>query len=159
MKELRKLSKNIAIDTGPLLLPLTREAGWESVKKILYMHERGELTLHVGLFNIGELASATYKLGFDAETALSYAKLVSEKLSVVEGTSYAMWLGMLRIESYRSKYNIPWGDISSASAALSMNIPVIVLGKDDHFKLLAKLCSNLGKTIRVIKVEDLQNLL
>ena len=130
MKELRNSPNNMAIDTGPLLLPLTREPGWDKIMKLLNSHENGEVVLHVGLFNIGELAYAMHRLGYDVDTSLRYAILVSEKLDVIGNLRYAIWMSRLRIGAYELRYNIPWGDISSATVAHLMEIPVIALDEE-----------------------------
>ena len=90
LRGLRNLPDNIVIDTGPLLLPLTQEQGWDKVRKLLVMHERGEITLHVGLFNIAELISAMHRLGYDMEISLRCATLISEKLNVINNIQYTM---------------------------------------------------------------------
>jgi len=66
-KELKSLPSNIAIDTGSLILPITREPGWCKIRKLLHMHEEGEVMPHIGLFNISEIVYAmmlkyTYRL-------------------------------------------------------------------------------------------------
>ena len=157
MRELRSLPDNIVIDTGPLLLPLTREPGWDKVRKLLVMHERGEITLHVGLFNIAELISAMHRLGYDMEISLRYATLVSEKLNVINDIQYTMWMGKLRVGAYQRGYNIPWGDISSAAVAISLNIPVLILDEDKHFDQIMMICNKLGNTIQIIRVKKLMN--
>ncbi|RLF13967.1 MAG: hypothetical protein DRJ66_06910 [Thermoprotei archaeon] len=146
---------DIVIDTGPLLLPLTQEPGWNKIKKLLELHEKGKLTIHIGLLNISELIYAMYRLGYDMETSLRYAILVSNRLKVIKDIRYIIWMGRLRVSVHDLKYNIPWGDISSAAAALSMNIPVIVLDEDKHFDEIALICSKLGKSIQVLRIKDL----
>ena len=64
MRGLRNLPSSIAIDTGPLLLPITRERGWNKVRELLEMHE------------------------IDMELALKYARLVYEKLEIVKDIRY-----------------------------------------------------------------------
>ena len=152
MRELKSLPSSIAIDTGPLLLPITREPGWDKIRRLLVMHERGVVTLYVGLFNISELSYAMYRLGFDEETALKYSILVSERLNIIKDVQYATWMSKIRIRSYEHGYNIPWGDISSAAVALSLDIPVVALDEDKHFNYIALLGSELGRTIRIIRV-------
>ncbi len=152
MRGLRNLPSSIAIDTGPLLLPITRERGWNKVRELLEMHERGEITIYVGLFNICELAYAMYRLGFDMELALKYARLVYEKLEIVKDIRYTTWMSTLRVGAYEHKYNIPWGDISSAAVALTLNIPVIVLDEDKHFDHIALVSNKLGRTLQAIHI-------
>jgi len=157
MRELRSLPDNIVIDTGPLLLPLTREPGWDKVRKLLVMHERGEITLHVGLFNIAELVSAMHKLGYDMEVSLRYATLISEKMNVINDIQYTMWMGKLRIEAHQRRYNIPWGDLSSAAAAISLDLPVLILDEDKHFDQIMTICNELGNPIQIIRVKNLMS--
>ena len=157
MKELMNLSNSLVIDTGPLLLPLTREHGWRKVRKLLVMHEEGKVSLYVGLFNLAELIYAMHRLGYETGTSLRYAKLISEKLHVVNNISYMMWMGKLRVEAYRHRYNIPWGDISSTAVAISLDIPVLVLNEDKHFEQLMVICKELGKEIKVIHVNELMD--
>ena len=145
----------MVVDTGPLILPLTREEGWEKVREVLAMHEEGEVVLHVGLFNVGELVSVTRRLGYDLDTSLRYATLVAERLSVVRDVSYAMWMGRLRVEASRLGYNVPWGDLSSVAAAVVLNVPVLALSRDKHFDVLAEVCVSYGASVQVIRVEDL----
>jgi len=64
MRGLRNLPSSIAIDTGSLLLPITRERGWNKVRELLEMHE------------------------IDMELALKYARLVYEKLEIVKDIRY-----------------------------------------------------------------------
>jgi len=150
------LPRSMAIDTGPLILPITRERGWEKIKKLLAFHERGELTLHVGLFNVVELIYVMHRLGYDVRTTMEYASLILDKLGIVRDDRYVLWMGKLRIEAYRHGYNIPWGDISSAATALTLNIPVIVLDEDKHFNRIIAICRKLGKTIRIVRIKDLE---
>ncbi len=157
MRELRSLPDNIVIDTGPLLLPLTREPGWDKVRKLLVMHERGEITLHVGLFNIAELVSAMHKLGYDMEVSLRYATLISEKMNVINDIQYTMWMGKLRIKAHQRRYNIPWGDLSSAAAAISLDLPVLILDEDKHFDQIMTICNELGNPIQIIRVKNLMS--
>ena len=156
MRELRNSPNNMAIDTGPLLLPLTREPGWDKIMKLLNLHEKGEVVLRVGLFNISELAHAMHRLGYDVDTSLRYAILVSEKLDVIGNLRYAIWMSRLRIGAYELRYKIPWGDISSATVAHLMDIPVIALDEDRHFNQIMTICNKLGKPIQVIRVRDLE---
>ncbi|RLG44157.1 MAG: hypothetical protein DRN78_00545 [Thermoproteota archaeon] len=148
---------NIVIDTGPLLLPLTREPGWDKVRKLLVMHERGEITLHVGLFNIAELVSAMHKLGYDMEVSLRYATLISEKMNVINDIQYTMWMGKLRIKAHQRRYNIPWGDLSSAAAAISLDLPVLILDEDKHFDQIMTICNELENPIQIIRVKNLMS--
>lgn len=157
MRELRSLPDNIVIDTGPLLLPLTREPGWDKVRKLLVMHERGEITLHVGLFNIAELVSAMHKLGYDMEVSLRYATLISEKMNVINDIQYTMWMGKLRIKAHQRRYNIPWGDLSSAAAAISLDLPVLILDEDKHFDQIMTICNELENPIQIIRVKNLMS--
>jgi len=151
------LPDNIVIDTGPLLLPLTREPGWDKVRKLLVMHERGEITLHVGLFNIAELVSAMHKLGYDMEVSLRYATLISEKMNVINDIQYTMWMGKLRIKAHQRRYNIPWGDLSSAAAAISLDLPVLILDEDKHFDQIMTICNELENPIQIIRVKNLMS--
>ncbi|MCS7365822.1 MAG: hypothetical protein NDF54_10330 [archaeon GB-1867-035] len=155
MIELRNLPKNLTIDTGPLLLPLTREPGWKNVKNILATHEEGKITLNLGLFNIGELIYAAYRLGYNMETTLEYARLISDKLNIVKDQKYITWMGRLRIESYKHNYNIPWGNISSTSTAITQKTPLLILSRDKHFKQLTKICNKIKKPIKTIHIEKL----
>lgn len=128
MRGLRNLPSSIAIDTGPLLLPITRERGWNKVRELLEMHE------------------------IDMELALKYARLVYEKLEIVKDIRYTTWMSTLRVGAYEHKYNIPWGDISSAAVALTLNIPVIVLDEDKHFDHIALVSNKLGRTLQAIHI-------
>jgi predicted nucleic acid-binding protein len=155
MREPWSLPGSIVIDTGPLLLPLTRELGWDRVRKLLAMHEKGEIHLYIGMFNLAEIVYAAYRLGYSLETSMRYASLVSEKLGIINDARYAMLMGRLRLEAHRHNYNIPWGDISSAAAALSLGTPVLVLDEDTNFTKIAAISNKLGYTIEVIRVKDL----
>lgn len=155
MRETWSLPDSIVIDTGPLLLPLTREQGWDRVRELLAMHEKGEIHLYIGVFNLAEMVYAVHRLGYSVETSMRYASLVSEKLGIVSGVQYVMWMGRLRLEARKHNYNIPWGDISSAAAAISLGIPVLVLNEDTHFTKIAAIGNKLGYTIQVIRVKDL----
>lgn len=128
MRGLRNLPSSIAIDTGSLLLPITRERGWNKVRELLEMHE------------------------IDMELALKYARLVYEKLEIVKDIRYTTWMSTLRVGAYEHKYNIPWGDISSAAVALTLNIPVIVLDEDKHFDHIALVSNKLGRTLQAIHI-------
>ena len=128
MRGLRNLPSSIAIDTGSLLLPITRERGWNKVRELLEMHE------------------------IDMELALKYARLVYEKLEIVKDIRYTTWMSTLRVGAYEHKYNIPWGDISSAAVALTPNIPVIVLDEDKHFDHIALVSNKLGRTLQAIHI-------
>jgi len=155
LKELKSLPSNIAIDTGPLLLPITREPGWSKIRKLLRMHEEGEVLLHIGLFNISELVYAMLRLGYDMKTSLRYAALIYERLKVIKNSQYATWMGKLRAKAYELNYSIPWGDISSAAVAVYMNIPVLALDKDKHFDKLSTICRKLNKQIQIIHVGEI----
>lgn len=128
MRGLRNLPSSIAIDTGPLLLPITRERGWNKVRELLEMHE------------------------IDMELALKYARLVYEKLEIVKDIRYTTWMSTLRVGAYEHKYNIPWGDISSSAVALTLNIQVIVLDEDKHFDHIALVSNKLGRTLQAIHI-------
>ena len=128
MRGLRNLPSSIAIDTGSLLLPITRERGWNKVRELLEMHE------------------------IDMELVLKYARLVYEKLEIVKDIRYTTWMSTLRVGAYEHKYNIPWGDISSAAVALTLNIPVIVLDEDKHFDHIALVSNKLGRTLQAIHI-------
>ena len=147
MRGLGSLPSNIAIDTGPLLLPVTREPGWDKIKELFAMHERGDLTLCLGLFNIIELIFAMHKLGYHMETSLRYSALIYEKFNVIRSLQYAVWMGKLRAKAYELNYAIPWGDISSAAVAIHMNIPVIVLDEDKHFNQVLTICDKLNLSL------------
>lgn|GEM_PF-1995175 len=153
--ELKNLPNNIVIDTWPLLLPLTREPGWDKIRTLLNIHEKGRITLHIGLFNVSELVSAMHKLGFDMKTSLGYATLVYRKLNVVKSLQYALWMGKLKLKTYEHDYTVPWGDISSAAVAVHMNIPVLVLDEDKHFDQLLTICRKLNKQIQIIHVGEI----
>ena len=154
-KGIKNLLKSIVIDTGPLLLPLTREYGWDRIRELLIMHEKGEVSLYIGLFNVAELVYILQRLGFDTDVSQKYAKLISERLNIVNTTRYVMWMGKLRVEAYKHGYNIPWGNISSAAAAATLNIPVLVLDEDKHFDRVIVLCKELGRTVEIIHVKEL----
>ena len=128
MRGLRNLPSSIAIDTGPLLLPITRERGWNKVRELLEMHE------------------------IDMELALKYARLVYEKLEIVKDIRYTTWMSRIRVGAYEHKYNIPWGDISSSAVALTLNIQVIVLDEDKHFDHIALVSNKLGRTLQAIHI-------
>jgi len=155
VKELKSLPSNIAIDTGPLLLPVTREPGWDKIRKLLDMHEKGEITLHIGLFNISELISAMYGLGYDVKTSLTYATLIYRRLNIVKDLQYTILMGRLQLKARELKYSIPWGDISSAATALRMKIPVLALDEDKHFNKILMVCNKLNMSIQVVRVKDL----
>jgi len=119
------------------------------------MREKGGVSLYIGLFNVAELVYILQRFGFDADVSQRYAKLISERLNVINTTRYVMWMGKLRVEAYRHGYNIPWGDISSAAAAVTLNIPVLVLDEDKHFDQVIVLCKELGRAIEIIHVREL----
>ncbi|RLF17284.1 MAG: hypothetical protein DRZ82_09970 [Thermoprotei archaeon] len=58
---------------------------------------------------------------------MKFAILVSNRLKVIKDAHYIIWMGRLKMSAHDFKYNIPWRDISSAAATLSMNISVIAL--------------------------------
>ena len=81
----------------------------------------------------------------------SIARLVYEKLEIVKDIRYTTWMSRIRVGAYEHKYNIPWGDISSA-VALTLNIQVIVLDEDKHFDHIAFVSNKLGRTLQAIHI-------
>ncbi|RLG05946.1 MAG: hypothetical protein DRN68_07830 [Thaumarchaeota archaeon] len=152
---MKSLPSKIVVDTGPLLLPLTREPGWKKIRSLLSLHEREQIKLYIGLFNIGELLHAAHKLGYNYSTATEYAALTSRELEVVANAEYALWMGRIKAEAAKQGYNIPWGNTSTIAAALHLNTPALALNQDKHFNQLAKICSNLGIQVNIIRVKDL----
>ena len=156
MRDPGKLPARLVVDTGILLLPLTREKGWRIARELLRLGEEGSIKLQTGLFNIAEMISVMHRMGYDRSLVLEYASLVYEKLETINNIEYSTWMGVLKAEAVEKKYNIPWGDISSAASALTTESPVVVLDNDPHFKYLAKIAKDLERNIEVLRISSLR---
>ncbi len=154
--ELRRLPDTFVVDTGPLLLPLTREPGWRDVRRLIRLVENRRVRLLVGLFNLAELLHATRKLGYEEDVALEYARLVARWLDIVDDVGYAVLMGRLRAKVSESDLNVPWGDISSAAAAIHSGSPALALDGDAHFDALAEAASGLNLKLDIVRVGSLR---
>ncbi len=159
MSGLKRLPERIVVDTGILLLPLTREKKWRIARELLRLGEEGSIELGIGLFNIAEMVSVMSRMGYEKTLAIEYASLVCDKLNVIRDTDYSLWMGILKHKSMKKKYNIPWGDLSSASAAISTKSPVLVLDNDEHFTHIKEIVEDLDENLEVLRIGDLEKTL
>lgn len=151
------LRRRFVLDAGPFILLFTNEKGSDTVQRLVLMHERGELEVFIHPNNLAEAYRVISRVrmerpemlikDIDPETVIRSAYTT---LNVAQDVESTICLGELMVK-YRNK---PWGDLSSASLALSMSdeerVTVIILDDERHFEELIE--------VESLKISDLKNM-
>ena len=126
---------SFVLDASAVLAWLQAEPGARAVKELLRQARAGEVTLHLGLFTLGEVLCRVRSLqGARAEEALLPAlsalpiQFVAAPLELV-----------LRVPRYRVDAGLPYADAFVAATAESVRGTIVTA--DAHFRRVERLLS------------------
>ncbi len=147
----------LVFDTGPFLMLFTREDGSDTARRIVLMHERGELEVYMHPFNLAEAYRVIARIRSEKPSLLvrdvtpgEVVRSAYATLRVVSDVETTIALGALK-QKYPSK---PWGDLSSAALSLRLSAegvesPVVILDGEKHFEGISEV-----KTVRISELEN-----
>ena len=147
--------ERLVLDAGPFILLFTNEVGSAIARKVVNLHEKGEIEVFMHPNNLVE-----------AYRVISKMKQMNPKLlirdvepSLVVRSAYATLNVMqderttLELSGLKLKYeDKPWGDLSSAALAMRLSereqVSVVILDGERHFGDIEEVAST--------KVSDLK---
>lgn len=124
----------LILDTKPLIKLFAKEAGWETIQKILFLIENGEIDAAISVVTLTEIY---YKYSHEKRVDLAKAR--------VEEIRYATSVKKLEVDErialkageFKGKYSIPIADAFISATAYYNDS--IVLSDDEDFKEITEI--------------------